>query len=61
MGVTFVVLAETEREVQIELQRMCDRLGLVPLGRPSPAVGRDRWMARAQVPAPQPQGGAGQE
>ncbi|MFD8088638.1 hypothetical protein [Streptomyces malaysiensis] len=54
MGVTFVVFAETEPEVRAELQRMCEVLGLVPLGRPSLALGRDRWMARAQVPAPQP-------
>ncbi|MGY0062830.1 hypothetical protein ACWY4P_40895 [Streptomyces sp. LZ34] len=54
MGVTFTVLAESETQVRAELQRLCAALGLEPLGRPSRVVGRDRWMARAQVPAPQP-------
>lgn len=55
MSVTVVVFAETEGELLEWHQRVCERLGLEPLGRPAPAVGRDRWMARAQVPAPQPQ------
>lgn len=55
MGVTWTVQADSEREAEAELERACAVLGLEPLGRPSRVVGRDRWMARAQVPSPQPQ------
>lgn len=61
MGVTWTVLAESEPEVRAELERACEALGLVPLGRPSRVVGRDRWMARARpASVSQPQG-AGRE
>lgn len=56
MGVTWAVLTDTEQEARDELERGCELLGLVPLGRPNQVVGRDRWIARAQVPVPQPQG-----
>lgn len=55
MGVTVVVFAETEGELLEWHQRVCDLLGLEPLGRPTLAMGRDRWMARAQVPVPRSQ------
>ncbi len=57
MGVTFTVLAGSEAEAVAWHRKLCDLLGLEPLGRPSQVLGRDRWMARAQVPAPQTQGG----
>ncbi|GAA1065220.1 hypothetical protein GCM10009574_028330 [Streptomyces asiaticus] len=55
MAVTVVVLTESEAEALAWHRRVCEVLGLEPLGRPSQALGRDRWMARAQVPGPQPQ------
>jgi hypothetical protein len=48
MAVTFAVLGDTEPEAASELQRMCERLDLEPVGPPHRVVGRAKWMGRAR-------------
>jgi hypothetical protein len=47
MAVVYSVLGDTQDEAQQALARLCERLGLEPVGRPSRIVGRDRWLGRA--------------
>lgn len=53
MATVFTVLADTEADATADLTRLCQLLGLEPLGAPSAVLGRGRWLARA-VPAEWP-------
>ncbi|RXS84225.1 hypothetical protein EST92_11750 [Streptomyces sp. TM32] len=55
MATVFTVLADTKADAAADLTRLCQLLGLQPLGEPSAVLGRGRWMARA-VPAERPAG-----
>jgi hypothetical protein len=52
MAVTFAVLCDSEPEAAAELRRLCEQMGLEPVGPPHRIVGRAKWLARA-APIPE--------
>ncbi|MFJ3950300.1 hypothetical protein ACIPXV_09545 [Streptomyces libani] len=49
MATVFTVLADSEADATADLTRLCNLLGLQPLGAPSLVLGRGRWLARAAI------------
>jgi hypothetical protein len=47
MATVFTVLADSRDAAREDLDRLCQLLGLTPLGAPSIVLGRGRWLARA--------------
>lgn len=47
MALVFSVLGDSPEEAAAGLARMCERMGLEPLGPPVDYGRRDRWLGRA--------------